>query len=146
MKHSEFLNIMFEKYKTNPSNFISDLEVNNFAIRNYNIAEHGEIKHFQLLTSIVYKLIKNEYNKEYLFFLDKLLFTIFEENAISIIHTVERKTKLNDLLFELDRKYRDLSEFSENKKKRLFYFPGKGILLSNTSLKTFIDILLIFIK
>ena len=137
---------MFEKYKTNPSHFITDLEVNNFAFRNYNIPEHGEIKHFQLLTSIVYKLIKNEYNKDYLIFLDQLLFTIFEENAISVIHTVERNTKLNNLLFELDRKYRHLAEFSENNKKRLFYFPGKGILLSNTSLKTYIDILQIYIE
>lgn len=137
---------MFEKYKTNPSHFITDLEVNSFAFRNYNIPEHGEIKHFQLLTSIVYKLIKNEYNKEYLIFLDQLLFTIFEENAISVIHTVERNTKLNDLLFELDRKYRHLAEFSENNKKRLFYFPGKGILLSNTSLKTYIDILQLYIE
>jgi len=146
MKHSEFLNIMFEKYKTNPSDFITNLEVNNFAVRNYNIPEHGEIKHFQLLTSIVYKLIKNEYNKEYLIFLGQLLFTIFEENAISVIHTVERNTKLNDLLFELDRKYRHLAEFSENNKKRLFYFPGKGILLSNTSVKTYIDILQVYIE
>jgi len=146
MKHSEFLNIMFEKYKTNPLHFITDLEVNNFAVRNYNIPEHGEIKHFQLLTSIVYKLIKNEYNKEYLIFLDQLLFTIFEENAISVIHTVQRNTKLNDLLFELDRKYRHLSKFSENNKKRLFYFPGKGILLSNTSVKTYIDILQLYIE
>ena len=137
---------MFEKYKTNPSHFITDLEVNSFAFRNYNIPEHGEIKHFQLLTSIIYKLIKNEYNKEYLIFLDQLLFTIFEENAISVIHTVERNTKLNNLLFELDRKYRHLAEFSENNKKRLFYFPGKGILLSNTSVKTYIDILQLYIE
>ncbi len=90
MYTTEFLKKMHNIYIKDRSNFIMDLSANEIAIREYKIdGKLNEIKHFELLEEIINKLYYEELSNDYYNFLQNLLFTILEENSISLIYKLK---------------------------------------------------------
>ena len=140
MKHSDYLNYMYNQYNQYNKN-------SNFSFENDNIQLSEKLykedlnngvlkntKHYELLRLIINYIIEYEDNTDYLLFLQSLLFSLLEENGISLIYQVPRNSDLNNKLFKLDREYRHYSSKDENGKYRLFYHPGKGTSISNTQI------------
>ena len=144
-KHSDYLNYMYNEYKKNPDWF-SDINNVNLSTELYkedlNNNKLSDTKHFELLRLIINYIIDHENNIHYLLFLKSLLFSLLEENGISLIYTVPSHTDLNNKLFKLDRLYRHYAPKDEKGENRLFYHPGKGITISNTQIYFLIDAIL----
>tara|TARA_B100001093_G_C26702616_1_gene959770 strand:- start:538 stop:1089 length:552 start_codon:yes stop_codon:yes gene_type:complete len=129
MDTTEFLKKMHNIYLKDKSNFIMDLSANEIAFREFKIdGELNEIKHFKLLEEIINKLYYEELSNDYYNFLQNLLFTILEENSISLTYKL-KDSDLRNILSLLDRK------FGPN----IFYKKGEGITLSNTQVHMLIN-------
>ena len=129
MNNKEFLKIMYDIYLKDKENFIMDTEVNSMAFREYKIdGLLNETKHFKLLEEIINKLYYEELSNNYYDFLKDLLFTILEENSISLTYKLN-DSNLRNILSLLDRKLGP----------NLFYRKGHGITLSNTQIHILID-------
>ena len=129
MKHSTFLNILYSIYKDDKNKFMNNPTVNKLAFQEYKIdGSLNQKKHFELLQSIIYKLLNEDLELEYLYFLQSLLFTILEENSISLMYNL-KDSNLRDILSKYDR------SLGPN----IFYTPNKGISISNTQIHNLID-------
>ena len=129
MKHSTFLNILYSIYKKDKLNFDKNQFVIDLAFQEYkNDGVLNEKKHFELLQSIIYKLLKEDLDLDYLNFLQSLLFTVLEENSISLIYKL-KDSELRNILSKYDR----------NLGPDIFYTQNQGISFSNTQIHKLID-------
>ena len=96
---SAFLNLLYTKYfLKNKEEWINNYDANNLVQINYSFHQNNEYKHFELLRFIIYQLCNHKNDKDYLIFIKQLLFTLLEENAISLEHKVNENEKLYKLL------------------------------------------------
>ena len=126
MAHQDFINDMYQEYKSDKDDWISNpLIVQRAMEKYYNNPE----AHYELLRLIIYKLEEGRYDREYLLFLKTLLFTLLEENAISLIYREKEKPEIyfNPGLNEILRKYPEI------------FLDDRGLSISNTQINQLID-------
>jgi len=125
---SKFLDELYNNfYLKNKDEWINDLDTHNYVNKNLSFMYNNERKHYELLRYIIYQLCGHKNDKDYLNFLQQLLFTLLEENAISLEHIVNNKEKLHSLL--------SMPELN------IFDHGNGTIRISNTKVKQLIDFL-----
>tara|TARA_Y100000385_G_C13105340_1_gene647246 strand:- start:235 stop:783 length:549 start_codon:yes stop_codon:yes gene_type:complete len=126
MSHSDFLSDMYNEYKNDKEGWTSNPNVVLKAINKY---YSNDEEHYKLLRLITYRLDEQNYNEQYLDFLKTLLFTLLEENAISLIH----KEGYNSKTF--------FNEGFKNilKKDPEIFIPDNIYSISNTQVTQLID-------
>ncbi len=117
MSHQDFLNDMYAKYRENREKWVESPEVVGSAMKKY---YNSPEKHYELLRLIVYKLDEGKYDVDYLNFLTTLLFTVLEENAMSLIYRDRQNAYFNPGLKKILKKYPE------------FFIDGYGLSFSNT--------------
>ena len=125
MSHKDFLNNMYQQYRKDQNNWVSKKYVVKTAFEKY---YNNYEAHFELLRLIVYNLDAGKYNKKYLNFLESLLFTLLEENAISLIY----KENENPSIYFNPGLNKILSKHSE------IFLDNELLTLSNTQIVLFI--------
>ena len=107
MSHKDFLNNMYQQYRKDQNNWVSKKYVVKTAFEKY---YNNDESHFELLRLIVYNLDAGKYNEKYLNFLESLLFTLLEENAISLIYKENENPSIyfNPGLNKILSKYPDI--------------------------------------
>jgi hypothetical protein len=125
MSHKDFLNNMYQQYNKDQNNWVSKKYVVKTAFEKY---YNNHESHFELLRLIVYNLDAGKYNKKYLNFLESLLFTLLEENAISLIY----KENENPSIYFNPGLNKILSKHSE------IFSDNELLTLSNTQIVLFI--------
>ena len=107
MSHSDFLSDMYNEYKNDKEGWTSNPNVVLKAINKY---YSNDEEHYNLLRLITYRLDEQKYSKQYLEFLETLLFTLVEENAISLIHKEgnNSKTYFNQGFKNILKKYPEI--------------------------------------
>lgn len=125
MSHQDFINQLYGEYLKDSDEWVSNPEIVTKAMNQY---YNNPKAHYKLLRWILYKLDNGEYNKKYFPFLKILLFTLLEENAISLIYRKENpdidfNLGLNNIL----KKYPEI------------FLDEKGLSISNTQLIQLID-------
>lgn len=125
MSHKDFLNNMYQQYRKDQNNWVSKKYVVKTAFEKY---YNNHESHFQLLRLIVYNLDAGKYNEKYLNFLESLLFTLLEENAISLIYKENENPSIyfNPGLNKILSKYPDI------------FLDNELLTLSNTQIVLFI--------
>ena len=125
MSHKDFLNNMYQQYRKDENNWVSKKYVVKTAFEKY---YNNHESHFELLRLIVYNLDAGKYNEKYLNFLESLLFTLLEENAISLIYKENENPSIyfNPGLNKILSKYPDI------------FLDNKLLTLSNTQIVLFI--------
>ena len=126
MSHSDFLSDMYNEYKNDKEGWTSNPNVVLKAINKY---YSNDEEHYKLLRLITYRLDEQNYNEQYLDFLKTLLFTLLEENAISLIHKEGNNSK---------------TYFNEGFKNILnkdpeIFIPDNNYSISNTQVTQLID-------
>ena len=127
ISHSNFLKIL--NCFTILPNWDDDPFVHSFTQNLYLFANKPENvkRHYEFLRYIIYELCNYVNDKKYMDFLHIVLFTLFEENSISLDHKVDPNEKLYSILSLPDIKY----IFDENGEMRI----------SNTRIIILIDLL-----
>ena len=125
MSHKDFLDDMYQEYLQDENDWVSKKYVVKSAFKKY--YDNYEA-HFELLRLIVYNLDAGKYNKRYLNFLESLLFTLLEENAISLIY----KEKENRSIYFNPGLKKILSKHKE------IFLDNELLTLSNTHIVLFI--------
>ena len=125
MSHKDFLNVMYQLYRKDQNNWVSKKYVVKTAFEKY---YNNHESHFELLRLIVYNLDAGKYNEKYLNFLESLLFTLLEENAISLIYKENENPSIyfNPGLNKILSKYPDI------------FLDNELLTLSNTQIVLFI--------
>lgn len=125
MSHKDFLNNMYQQYRKDQNNWVSKKYVVKTAFEKY---YNNDESHFELLRLIVYNLDAGKYNEKYLNFLESLLFTLLEENAISLIYKENENPSIyfNPGLNKILSKYPDI------------FLDNELLTLSNTQIVLFI--------
>ena len=125
MSHKDFLNNMYQQYRKDQNNWVSKKYVVKTAFEKY---YNNHESHFELLRLIVYNLDAGKYNEKYLNFLESLLFTLLEENAISLIYKENENPSIyfNPGLNKILSKYPDI------------FLDNELLTLSNTQIVLFI--------
>jgi hypothetical protein len=85
-------------------------------------------KHYELMRYIIYQLCSHKNDDAYLNFLKQILFTLLEENAISLEHVVSNKENLHSLL--------SIPELYQ-----IFDHGDGTIRISNTKVHQFVELL-----
>jgi len=126
MSHADFLTDMYIEYKNDNDDWVEKKSVGDKANNKY---YNNQLEHFQLLRLIIYNLDREKYNYDYLLFLDKLLFIVLEENAISFMSINNEKPEIyfNQGLINILEKYPTI------------FFDDRGLSISNTQVRIFID-------
>ena len=119
MSHSDFLSDMYNEYKNDKEGWTSNPNIVLKAINKYYANDE---EHYKLLRLIIYRLDEQNYNEQYLDFLKTLLFTLLEENAISLIHKEgnNSKTYFNQGFKNILKKYPEI------------FIPDNNYSISNT--------------
>ncbi len=119
MSHNDFLSDMYNEYKNDKEGWTSNPNVVLKAINKY---YSNDEEHYNLLRLITYRLDEQKYSKQYLEFLETLLFTLLEENAISLIHKKgnNSKTYFNQGFKNILKKYPEI------------FIPDNNYSISNT--------------
>lgn len=119
MYHSDFLSDMYNEYKNDKEGWTSNPNIVLKAINKYYANDE---EHYKLLRLIIYRLDEQNYNEQYLDFLKTLLFTLLEENAISLIHKEgnNSKTYFNQGFKNILKKYPEI------------FIPDNNYSISNT--------------
>ena len=125
MSHKDFLDDMYQEYLQDENDWVSKKYVVKTAFEKY---YNNHKSHFQLLRLIVYNLDAGKYDKKYLQFLESLLFTLLEENAISLIY----KEKENRSIYFNPGLNKILSKHKE------IFLDNELLTLSNTQIVLFI--------
>ena len=125
MSHTDFLNNMYQQYCKDQNNWVSKKYVVKTAFEKY---YNNYESHFVLLRLIIYNLDAGKYNKKYLNFLESLLFTLLEENAICLIYKENENPSIyfNPGLNKILSKYPDI------------FLDNELLTLSNTQIVLFI--------
>lgn len=126
MSHGDFLTDMYKEYENDKIDWVEKKSVVDKAKAKY---YGNQLEHYELLRLIIYKLEEKKYNKEYLLFLEKLLFTLLEENAISFMSIKDEKPEIyfNAGLNNILKKYPEIFE------------NDRGLSISNTQVSQLID-------
>ena len=125
---SKFLDELYNNfYLKNKDEWIYEPDTHNYVNENLSFSHNNERKHYELLRYIIYQSCGHKNDKDYLNFLHQLLFTLLEENAISLEHIVNNKEKLHSLL--------SMPELN------IFDHGNGTIRISNTKVKQLIDFL-----
>ena len=98
---SKFLDELYKNYYLeNKDEWTFQTNTNNYVINNLSFINDSKNvrKHYELLRYIIYQLCSNKNDKDYLNFLKQMVFTLLEENAISLEHVVTNKENLYFLL------------------------------------------------
>lgn len=128
---SNFLDTLYNDYfLKDKNNWNFDPRVHKYVRDNLSfITDHDNKnvrKHYELLRFIIYQLCRHQNDEEYLDFLKATLFTLLEENGISLEHILNNKEKLHSLL--------SIPELYDS------FDHGDGtIRISNTKIHQFID-------
>lgn len=128
---SIFLDNLYRNYYLkNKNEWISEINTNRYVLENLSFMNNDNNirKHYELLRFIIYQLCNHKNDSDYLNFLNQLLFTLLEENAISLEHEVSNKEKLHSLLSIPELYY-------------IFDHHDKTIRISNTKVKQFLELL-----
>tara|TARA_B100001093_G_C26852043_1_gene1025544 strand:- start:1087 stop:1608 length:522 start_codon:yes stop_codon:yes gene_type:complete len=126
MSHQDFINQLYGEYLKDSDEWVSNPEIVTKAMNQY---YNNPKAHYELLRLILYKLDNGEYNKKYFPFLKILLFTLLEENAISLIYREKENSDIyfNPGLNNILKKYPEI------------FLDEKGLSFSNTQLNQLID-------
>jgi len=98
---SKFLDeLYYIYYLKNKDEWTSQIDTHNYVIKNLSFMNNPENikKHYELLRYIIYQICNHKNDNDYLIFIKQLLFTLLEENAISLEHKVNENEKLYKLL------------------------------------------------
>ena len=126
MSHQDFINDLYSEYVKNPDNWLSNPLIVQRAMKKY---YNNQQSHYELLRLIIYKLDEEKYDEKYLLFLQMLLFTLLEENAISLIYREKESPEIyfNPGLKKILRKHPEI------------FLDDKGLSISNTQTHKLID-------
>ena len=118
---------MYNEYKNDKEGWTSNP---NLVLKAINKYYSNDEEHYKLLRLIIYRLDEQKYNEQYLDFLKTLLFTLLEENAISLIHKEDSTTFFNESLKNILKKNPEI------------FIPDNNYSISNTQVTQLIDKLL----
>ena len=128
---SKFLDELYKNYYLkNKDEWTTELDTHHYVIKNLSFMNNpgNEKKHYELMRYIIYQLCSHKNDNDYLNFLKKMFFTLFEENAISLEHIVSNKENLHSLL--------SIPELNS-----IFDHGDGTIRISNTKVQQFVELL-----
>lgn len=128
---SKFLDELYNNfYLNNKNRWSSEIETHRYVLQNLSFMNNPDNvkKHYALMRYIIYQLCSHKNDDDYLNFLNGMLFTLFEENAISLEHIVSNKENLHSLL--------SIPELNS-----IFDHGDETIRISNTKVRQFVELL-----
>lgn len=128
---SKFLDELYNNYYLkNKDEWTTQYDTHNYVIKNLSFMNNPDNvkKHYELMRYIIYQLCSHKNDDAYLNFLKQMLFTLFEENAISLEHVVSNKENLHSLL-SIPELY------------KIFDHGDGTIRISNTKVQQFVELL-----